>query len=243
MSSAPSRSRAVCLDHAGPQDPIVAAHHVCRFHRREFGQGEREDCRIPRLRPKTVEGGLPDRFAAVAVEHLAREVEVGPHLPQLLIRHAQPLAEHRVEHLRFVIELIEQAAADVGDHGAQIDQMVQRSPGGHQRHRMPAVGVSDQHDIVAAISDGRAHHVGVGVEAGGAVLAGQVHRHHVMAGLVKERRQLLPTPSAVPGTMHQGKRCHRVRLNRFHPARTRSSLIGHGIPEAGRARRRLRRVE
>ena len=69
-----------------------------------------------------LERSLGELFVTLAVEHLARDVEVGPPLSQLLVGLAQSTFEDRVEHLRFVGQLLGEAAADVGDHGAQINQ-------------------------------------------------------------------------------------------------------------------------
>ena len=134
----------------GTKHLIVAANHVCCLHIREFGQRARLERRIYRLGPEAVESGLLGWLVTLAVEHRAGDVEVGPHLPQPLIGHAQPLFVHRVEHLELIAQLIEEAAADVGDHGAEVNQMSDGSTGGHQRDRISTVGVSDEHDIVAA---------------------------------------------------------------------------------------------
>jgi hypothetical protein len=90
----------------------------------------------------------------------------------------------RVEHVRFS-QLLGQAAADVGDHRAQKDEMPQRSARGDQRDGISGVRVSDQHNVVVAVIERRTHDVGIGIEGRGAVLERQIHRHHGMTGLLQ----------------------------------------------------------
>jgi hypothetical protein len=54
-----------------------------------------------------------------------------------------------------------------------------------------------QHIVVAPI-EGGTNHVGVRVKARRSVIAGQIHRNHVVAGLLQERGQLCSCLTVLP---------------------------------------------
>ena len=91
----------------------------------------------------------------------------------------------RIQHLKLVGALIEQAAADVGDEGAQVDQTADGLTIGDQRNRMPTDSVPYKHDFVMVRQRG-AHYIGVIVKARRAVFTRQVHGYYVMPRTLQE---------------------------------------------------------
>jgi len=80
------------------------------------------------LRLKTIERGRHDAFVAIGVEQGSSNLEVHPYRSQLRVRLTQPLVPARINHVRLVLKLINEAACNLRNHGTQMDQMPRRSP-------------------------------------------------------------------------------------------------------------------
>jgi hypothetical protein len=194
----------------GTENLILGTHHGSASNSGEFGKRKRHGVRVRCLGSKPVDGSLGKWLITVSEEQRTSNFEVDPCAPQLRVGLTQPRIAQRIQHVGFVTQLIGQAPADVRDRGAQVHQMPHRSTSRDQRNRTTAEGVPDQQHIVVAPIESSANHVGVGIKARRPVIAGQIHRDHIMAGLLQERNQQLPAPRPVPSTVRQGKRRHAV---------------------------------
>ena len=167
---------------------------------------------------------------AVGIEHLSHKVKVDPYRPPLLVRLTQPLDPSVGKFRRNLFQpLVYQAESDLWNDGTQIHQMPNRSPSRDRCRAGTAQRVPHDHHIVVAALQGAAHHIRVGVEVCRPIVARQVRRDHVMAGLLKKRSHLFPTPSAVPRPVHQGIRCHAERIGIRTALDGRKSSASRGI--------------
>ena len=178
-----------------------------------FDQRARQRPWVSGLGTQVIDRCCHGGFVAVGIEHLPHKLKVDPYRASLLVRLTQPLNPAVGEFRRNLLQpLVYQAESDLWNHGTQIHQMPNRSPGRDQRRRGTAQRVAHDHDIVVATLQGAAHHIRIGVEVCRPVVARQVRRHHFMASLLEKRSQLFPTPSAVPRPVHQRIRRHAVRI-------------------------------
>jgi hypothetical protein len=217
-----------------PEAPVVAANHRSRRNSGEFGQRTRQGVGERRVRPKTLNGSGSCRFVTVCVHECSSKSVIDPHIPRLCVER-EPFVGSGIKRVRLVMQLIVKAAPDLWDVGAYVHQMPHGSTSRNQRNHQTAVRVPHCYKVAVASNEGRAHHIGISVEAGRAVVDWQVHRDHVMTSLLEKRTQPLPTPRAVPRSMHQSKRRH---CNRLDPSNRTRSRKRHPAPPPTRGSQR-----
>jgi hypothetical protein len=200
----------------GVDDPILTADDGGAAHRRVLGQRARHRPRVSRLRPKVIDGRCDGGRVTVGIEHPLDEIEVDQFRSHLLIGLAQTLQPSvrkiRANHVGLGLPFIEQAHSAHWNGGAQIHQMAHWVASCNRRSSRAGHRVTDQHHVVGHPVKRGAHRIRVSIEVRRSILARQFRRDHAVTRLLQQWGHHVPTPWAVPGTVHQGERRHAGRI-------------------------------
>src|SRR6516165_5487944 len=124
-----------------------------------FDQRARQRPWVSGLGTQVIDRCCHGGFVAVGIEHLPHKLKVDPYRASLLVRLTQPLNPAVGEFRRNLLQpLVYQAESDLWNHGTQIHQMPNRSPGRDQRRRGTAQRVAHDHDIAVATLQRAASH-------------------------------------------------------------------------------------
>ena len=118
----------------GADELVIAANHGSTTNRGEFGQWKRHSGRVPCLRPKAIESSLRGRLVTIGAQDRPSKLEIHPCCSGLCIRLTQSLQIDGIQHVRIITPLIEHAAANVWDNGAQVHQLSNWSTSRDQRN-------------------------------------------------------------------------------------------------------------